>query len=157
MLEVLIFMYQHYWEQHANDDLRETDEAVIAYELSQAGFNHQDIMGAFDWVKDLRRLVQEPSKPYQTDPKAIRIYSEFERSKIDDDCLSFLAFLERAEVIRPHERDLILDRAMALPQASLSIEDLRWITMMALWDDKRKKDYLFVEDAVFNPKGISLQ
>lgn len=157
MLEVLIFMYQHYWDKHAGNEMAETEEATIAYELSQAGFNHQDIMGAFDWMKDLRRLARDPNQVYQSDPSAIRIYSDIERAKIDDECIGFVTFLAQAKVIMPHERDLIIDRAMALPQSVLKIEDLRWITMMALWDDKRKKDYLFVEDAVFNPKGISLQ
>jgi Smg protein len=60
-------------------------------------------------------------------------------------------------VIQPNERDLILDRAMALKQKEITIEEIRWITMMVLWDDTRKKDYLFVEDAVFNPKGLTLQ
>jgi Smg protein len=46
---------------------------------------------------------------------------------------------------------------MALKQKEITIEEVRWITMMVLWNDTRKKDYLFVEDAVFNPKGLTLQ
>lgn len=155
MLEVLIFIYQNYWDKHEAIDLKETDEAIMAYELSQAGFNHQDILHAVDWVKDLRRSVQQPQ--YQHDPAALRIFCDMERSKINDESLNFLSLLYRSDIISAYERDLIIDRAMLLPQETLSMEDIRWITMMVLWDDTRKQDYLFVEDALFNPQGISLQ
>ena len=80
-----------------------------------------------------------------------------ERSKINDDSLNFLGLLQRSNIISAYERDLIIDRAMVLPQETLSMEDIRWITMMVLWDETRKQDYLFVEDALFNPQGLSLQ
>ncbi|HEY0907618.1 MAG TPA: DUF494 domain-containing protein [Methylophilus sp.] len=155
MLEVLIFIYQNYWDKHDAAELKETDEAVMAYELSQAGFSHQDILHAVDWVKDLRRSVQQPQ--YQQDPAALRIFCEQERSKLTDECLNFLCLLHQSEMITAYERDLIIDRAMVLPEESISMEDVRWITMMVLWDESRKQDYLFVEDALFNPQGFSLQ
>lgn len=155
MLEVLIFIYQNYWDKHDEVESKETDEAIMAYELSQAGFNHQDILHAVDWVKDLRRSVQQPQ--YQQDPAALRIFCELERNKINDESLNFLCLLQQSELITAYERDLIVDRAMVLPQKTLRMEDIRWITMMVLWDESRKQDYLFVEDALFNPKGLSLQ
>jgi Smg protein len=155
MLEVLIFIYQNYWDRHDALELKETDETIMAYELSQAGFNHQDILHAVDWVKDLRRSVQQPQ--YQQDPSAIRIFCELEREKINDESLNFLCLLQTSDIITAYERDLIIDRGMVLPQETLNLEDIRWITMMVLWDESRKQDYLFVEDALFNPKGFSLQ
>lgn len=155
MLDVLIFIYQNYWDKHEDHALKETDEAIMAYELSQAGFTQQDIVRAFDWVKDLRRSVQQPQ--YQHDPLAFRVFCEMERQKISDECLNFLNLLQRSDIITAYERDLIIDRAMVLPQEVLGMGDIRWITMMVLWDDSRKQDYLFVEDALFNPQGMSLQ
>jgi Smg protein len=52
---------------------------------------------------------------------------------------------------------LIVERAMALNTTKLGIEEMRWITMMALWSQGRDKDYSFVEDALFNPRGLTLQ
>lgn len=159
MLDVLIFIYQNYWDKHAVLELKETDEAIMAYELSQAGFNHKDILHAVDWVKDLHRSVQEPEQQpqYLSDPQAIRVFCEEERAKINNESLNFLNLLYRSDIVTAYERDLIVDRAMMLPQATLSVEDVRWITMMVIWDDARKQDYLFVEDALFNPQGLSLQ
>jgi Smg protein len=129
----------------------------LAQELTQAGFDHHDIVGAFDWYKQLHTQITEPYHQYVSNPNAIRVYSTQEVEKIDAESFGFLSFVEQAKVILPNERDLILDRAMALKQDQITIEEIRWITMMVLWNDTRKKDYLFVEDAVFNPKGLTLQ
>lgn len=156
MLEVLIFMFQNYLGAQHTINPSMVEELSLAQELSEAGFEHQDIVGAFDWYKDLRSLISQPHHLYLSNPPSIRVYSPAELDKIDAESLCFLNFIEQAKVIQPNERDLILDRAMALKQA-ITIEEIRWITMMMLWDDTRKKDYLFVEDAVFNPKGLTLQ
>ena len=71
--------------------------------------------------------------------------------------IGFIIFLQQANVINDVERDLIIDRAMALKQIEIRIEETRWITMMALWNKGREKDYLFVEDALFNPRGLTTQ
>jgi Smg protein len=157
MLEVLIYMFQNYFgaQTPASDTTIEQD--YIAQELSEAGFNSNDIAGAFDWYNQLRDLISQPYYQYLSNPTSIRIFTETERERIDTESFSFLSFVERAGVILPNERDLIIDRAMALKQQEITIEEIRWITMMVLWNDNRKKDYLFVEDAVFNPKGLTLQ
>jgi Smg protein len=157
MLEVLIFMFENYLGQPTSLQAISIEEDFLAQELSQAGFNHDDILGAFDWYKQLRTQITQPFHQYASHPDAIRIYSTEELEKIDAESFSFLSFVEQAKVILPNERDLILDRAMALKQDHITIEEIRWITMMLLWNDTRKKDYLFVEDAVFNPKGLTLQ
>ncbi|MDX1915626.1 MAG: DUF494 domain-containing protein [Methylophilus sp.] len=157
MLEVLIFMFQNYFGTQPIINHAAVEEDHLAQELSQAGFDHHDIVGAFDWYKQLRHLISHSYHEYQSSPMSIRIYTEKECERIDAESFRFIGFLERANVILPNERDLIIDRAMALKQQDITIEEIRWITMMVLWDDNRKKDYLFVEDAVFNPKGLTLQ
>ena len=71
--------------------------------------------------------------------------------------MGFLIFLQQANVINDVERDLVIDRAMALNKTKISIEETRWITMIALWSQGRDKDYSFVEDALFNPRGSTIQ
>lgn len=156
MLEVLIFMFQNYFGTQPQVNTVDIEEDFLAQELSQAGFDHHDIVGAFDWYKQLRCLISQPYHQYLSNPASFRVYVEHELERIDAESFGFLSFLERADVIKPNERDLIIDRAMALKNQNISIEEIRWITMMVLWNDSRKKDYLFVEDAVFNPKGLTL-
>lgn len=157
MLEVLIFMFNHYVDKRAILHQEQFERDEIAKELSQAGFEYDDILGAIDWYNDLRQLSTQPYAAYLNEPHSIRVYIESEIERIDAESFSFLNFLEQASVIKPNERDLIIDRALAISQEDITIEEIRWITMMVLWNDKRKKDYLFVEDAVFNPQGRTIQ
>jgi Smg protein len=151
MFEVLIFMFENYFANHALPD-----QEVMEQELSAAGFEHSDILGAFDWFHEMKAKLNQPLAIYSHKNTATRQFAEAEHNKINTESLSFILFLQQANVINDVERDLIIDRAMALKQEQIKIEEMRWITMIALWNKGREKDYLFVEDALFNPRGLTL-
>lgn len=152
MFEVLVFMFENYF---ANQSL--PDDATMEQELSAAGFEQDDILGAFDWFQEMKTMLNAPEFDYSHDKTAMRIFTNSELKKINTESLGFLIFLQQAKVINDVERDLIVDRAMALNKTKLGIEEIRWITMMALWNKGREKDYSFVEDALFNPRGLTIQ
>jgi Smg protein len=85
-----------------------------------------------------------------------RMYSENEQKKISAESLGFVLFLEQAKVLDANEREIILDRAMALKQEHINIEEMRWIVMMALWNEGREKDFLFIEDAIYQDHNLVL-
>ena len=64
--------------------------------------------------------------------------------------------MEQAKVLNSIEREIIIDRAMALSQNIISIDEVRWIVMMTLWNNGRENDYLFVEDALYQTAQLSL-
>jgi len=152
MFEVLVFMFENYFAEQAMPD-----DATLEQELSEAGFKQHDILGAFDWFKSMKSVLNAPELDYSHQATATRMFTKNELKKIDNESLGFLIFLQQANVISDMERDLILDRAMALKQAKITIEETRWITMIALWNQGRDKDYSFVEDALFNPRGLTIQ
>lgn len=151
MFEVLIFMFENYFANHALPD-----QEVMQQELCAAGFEQSDILGAFDWFDEMKTKLNQPAAVYSHKHTATRQFADAEHSKINTESLSFILFLQQANVINDVERDLIIDRAMALKQEHIKIEEMRWITMIALWNKGREKDYLFVEDALFNPRGLTL-
>jgi Smg protein len=44
----------------------------------------------------------------------------------------------------------VIERAMALPQTSIHLEEIRWVVLMVLRKQGKTKDFLFVEDAMFH-------
>lgn len=151
MFEVLIFMFENYFANHAmpgND--------VMEQELSAAGFEHEDILGAFNWYEEMQSGLKNSNVDYSFAYSGYRVFSELELKKLSLESISFILFLHQANVINNMERDLIVDRAMALEQQLIKVEEIRWITMIALWNEGREKDYLFVEDALFNPRGLTI-
>jgi len=152
MFEVLVFMFENYF---ANQSL--PDDATMEQELAAAGFEQSDILGAFGWFQEMKSMLNAPEFEYAHHETAIRIFTNMESKRINTESLGFLMFLQQANVINDVERDLIVDRAMALNKRKLGIEEVRWITMMALWNQGRDQDYSFVEDALFNPRGLTIQ
>ena len=152
MFEVLVFMFKNYF---ANQTI--LDDAEMEQELSEAGFEQDDILSAFNWFESMKSTLNKLELDYAHAKTAIRIFTANESKRIDTESLGFLIFLQQANVINDVERDLVIDRAMALNKTKISIEETRWITMIALWSQGRDKDYSFVEDALFNPRGSTIQ
>ena len=86
----------------------------------------------------------------------LRIFTEKEKEKFSFDGLGFILFLEQAHVLNSAEREIIIDRAMALNQNIINIDEVRWIVMMTLWNNGRENDYLFVEDSLYRTEQLIL-
>lgn len=156
MFEVLVYLFEHYFESN-----NRPDQDTLTVELSAAGFDEDAINGAFRWYNTLEAMTDDLSEQPHASPSApsahgTRLYAMAELEKIDTESLSFLLFLEQAQVLNTAQRELILDRAMALPEAEVHISEMRWIVLMALWTQGKAKDYLFVEDAIFGGKSATL-
>ena len=151
MFDVLVFMFENYFANHAMPN-----NEVMEQELSAAGFEQNDILGAFDWFQEMKSRLHRVDAFYSHQYSGHRVFTETECKKINTESLGFVIFLQQAGVINDMERDLIIDRAMALKQQEIKVEEMRWVTMIALWNEGREKDYLFVEDALFNPRGLTI-
>jgi len=145
MFEVLVYLFENYFES----DLR-PDEHTLARELSAAGFEEEDIDRAFDWYSALNEMTEHTSELAASDRASYRIFTDAENKKINGEGRSFLMFLEQAGVLNPAQRELVIDRAMALPQTRVALDEIKWIVLIALWSQGKARDYLFIEDVIFN-------
>ena len=131
MFELLIYMFENYLSSKSYLDFNN-----ISMELEAAGFDNDDIEEAFDWFSQLKAMSDKI--PQAIDAKEntnLRIFTEKEYKKISSEGLGFILFLEQAKVLNSIEREIIIDRAMALNQNIISIDEVRWVVMMALWKE----------------------
>ena len=152
MFELLIYMFENYLSSKSYLDFNN-----ISMELEAAGFDNDDIEEAFDWFSQLKAMSDKI--PQAIDVKEntnLRIFTEKEYKKISSEGLGFILFLEQAKVLNSIEREIIIDRAMALNQNIISIDEVRWVVMMALWNNGKENDYLFVEDALYNKDTLTI-
>jgi Smg protein len=145
MFELLVYLFENYIET----DVR-ADEQTLTRELSAAGFDSDDISRAFSWFSDLATLADQASPTAAADRAAYRIYTQEESKKIGHDSRSFLLFLEQANVLNPLEREVVIDRLMALPESEVELDQTKWISLMVLWRHGKARVYLFIEDALFS-------
>jgi Smg protein len=144
MFEVLVYMFENYVEANV-----QPDHNTLAQELFEAGFDSSDINGAFEWFSSLETMADAIKDTPKLDTQAMRIYSADEISKIDVEGLSFLMFMQQSGVVNHALHEVIMDRAMALPQEHVGVDEIRWTALMALRKQGRTDDFLFVEDAMF--------
>jgi len=148
MFDLLIYMFENYLSSKPYSNFTN-----ITQELEAAGFGNKEIKNALDWFTQLEKLADKDNVSIKHKHKnAIRIFTDNERNKITTEGLGFILFLEQANILKSGEREIILDQAMAINQKAISLNEVRWIVMMTLWQNGRENDYLFVEDALYKPE-----
>jgi Smg protein len=140
MFDILVYLFENY--VHA-DACPEADQ--LARKLSAVGFEEEEIHEALEWLHGLRQVSsQRPEiRPEST---STRLYAESELARIDVDCRGFLAFLENAGLVKAVSRELIIERAMALSDAALTLNRFKVIVLMVLWQQDAPMDSLILDE-----------
>jgi Smg protein len=170
MFDVLVFVYEHYWEANACPEL-----PLLGRRLSAAGFEGDEIEQALAWlegldaasksadlidiapkkftkalnpVAGLLAATDQIAQPLCVEPSqtSLRIYSEYELSRLGAACLSFLSFLEKAGAMSCALREIILDRALASPVAQIELDDFKIIVLMVYWSFGIEPDALILDE-----------
>lgn len=126
VFDVLIYLFENYMD---DDSGPAADPDAIRTELLEAGFPNQEISKAFDWLESLAE--QKPIR--STSLPTFRVFSEQECAKLDTECRGLLMFLEQSGILTPTSRELVIDRAMALQEEAIALENLKWIVLMVLF------------------------
>jgi Smg protein len=124
IFDVLIYLFENYMEDEMD---RLPDNDAIRTELMEVGFEQLEVVNAFDWLESLTAHVVMTS----TSP-TFRIFSEQEQRKLDLECRNLLLFLEHTGILTPANRELTIDRAMALADQDITLDELKWIVLMVL-------------------------
>ena len=140
MFDILLYLYDTYL--HAE---RFPDADQLTRKLSAAGFEDEAIGEALDWLAALDDLAPGGESAV---PAPTRIYSDEEITRIATEGRGFLSYLESAGLLPFHAREWIIDRALALADAEVSGERIKWISLLALWKLKGAGDVLWLEDLV---------
>jgi Smg protein len=145
ILDVLLYLFEHYFTEDA-DLVRDRDS--LQNGLLQAGFSPAETSKAFDWLDAL--AAQPPSAAVPRANGPTRLFSPREEAKLDVECRGFLLFLEQHGVIDADRRELVVDRAMALDQDELDLDDLKWVVLMVLFNQPgAEAAYAWMETQMF--------
>jgi Smg protein len=129
ILDVLLFLFENYFYDDP-DAVRDRDSLQAG--LIQAGFSPTEISKAFDWLEELANQRPGLAEPRANGP--VRVFVEAEIDRLDRECLGFLMFLEQHGVLDADQRELVIDRAMALDQDEVDLDDLKWVVLMVLFN-----------------------
>jgi len=148
VLDVLMYLFETYSEQDLEVE-PEPDQSVLREELLQAGFGEPEVDRALDWLDGLsaRHLA-----PFQVQPaeRSIRLFNPFELSRLDTECRGYILYLEQIGILSSVQRELVIDRLVALGAGDIDVEQVKWVVLMVLFSQPgQEKAFARMEDLVF--------
>jgi Smg protein len=140
MFEILMYLFESYFDAGSYP---EPDK--LSRKLSAAGFEEEEISDALSWLSALQQQTPD-NYPADLRHSGIRCFAELEKQRIGDEARQFLVFAEQQHMISAVEREMVLDRAVALQQENLGVDKLKLIMLMVLWNRHQNLDPLLVEE-----------
>jgi Smg protein len=127
VLDILIYVFDRYMLDEV-PEVPERDD--LARQLEGAGFTHHNVERALDWLADLACV--RDALPLEGNSAAVRIFSDGELSRLSTECRGFLFTLERLGVLSSQQREVVIERMLALDADELDTEQLKWVVLMVL-------------------------
>ncbi len=146
VLDVLMYLFETYVD--AEED-PEADQNELRIELSRAGFGDIEIERALQWLDALTDQQENLQYGVQT-AHGTRIYNEFEHERLDAACRGYITYLEQIGILSPPQRELLVDRLLALETPDIDVEQIKWVVLMVLFSQPGQElAYARMEDLVF--------
>ncbi|MCB1598675.1 MAG: DUF494 domain-containing protein [Lysobacterales bacterium] len=148
ILDVLLYLFENLMIDEPESD---QDRDSLQSSLLEVGFTPQEIRKAFDWLDELAEL-RPACEPQTLDAGGpIRVLAPQEREKLDPEAQGFLMFLEQQGVLSPAQRELVLDRVIALDVGEVDVEELKWVILMVLFNQPdQEAAYSWLENLMFD-------
>tara|TARA_B100000965_G_C19034076_1_gene516580 strand:+ start:79 stop:552 length:474 start_codon:yes stop_codon:yes gene_type:complete len=145
VLDVLMYLFETYIE---TQDETEMDHEDLRLDLTEAGFNSNEIEKAFDWLDKLNHENSITADLF--DVSSNRVYSRIEMSHLSSSCRGFIEYLEQINILTFRQRELLIDRLLALNTYDINIDQIKWIVLMILFSQpNQEKAYSRMEDLIF--------
>jgi Smg protein len=141
MYDILVFLFENCQQAELA-----YDRERIAKKLSAAGFEDSDISEALHWLAGMAAAPRSVREPLPDARASFRAYAPRELAKLDAACRGFLLTLEHSGILSAETRELVIERALAASGDMLSLEQLKLVVLMVLWNQQTPTSRLVAED-----------
>ena len=148
VLDILIHLFENFLD--ADDDSAPSRDA-LKQGLEQAGYPETDIERALAWLES---LTADPDRVMsEGTARAVRVFSGHEQLRLDTDVRGYLLHLENLGILSAAQREVVIDRLLALEADDIDIEQLKWVVLMVLFSQPGQENaYQRMEDLVFDER-----
>ncbi len=158
VLDILIYVFDRYMFDEAPEV---PEREALARDLESAGFGEANVERALDWLADLageriapalpaRRRAPPDSRPRTSRCRCASI-RRMELARLSADCRGLLLSLEQADILEPQQREIVIDRLLALDAEDLNLEQVKWVVLMVLSSQPGQEQACArMEDLVFD-------
>ena len=141
MFDVLVYLYENYGAFEACPDA-----AALGRSLADAGFDDDEIREALSWLQGLARIVEDTDTLALERSTGMRIYTAAETEQLGAPAIGFLTYLDSAAQLSAQQREIVIERALAIDEAPLTIATVKIIVLMVLWSHSADVDFLLLEE-----------
>ena len=140
MFDILVYLYETYYRPDACPE-----PAALARKLSAVGFDDVEISEALVWLTDLTEMagLDHASDIVST---GTRFYVAQEVDLLGSAAVGFIQFLESAGVLSAVQREIVVERALAMKESPVTLGKLKIIVLMLLWSQGKEPDALMFDD-----------
>ncbi len=151
VLDVLMYLFETYVD---TEEEPEADQNELRDELTRAGFADAEIDRALDWLDGLTDHQDGRTFNAQT-AFGTRIFSDFEQERLNVSSRGYISYLEQIGILSPPQREILVDRLLALDSADIDVEQIKWVVLMVLFSQPGQElAYSRMEHLVFeDPSG----
>jgi Smg protein len=143
VLDVLMYLFESFVD---SEDDPEPNRNELKEDLERAGFGDREIERALDWLDGLN-TTEATNAPRSA---AMRIFDSAEVERLDARARGYLLHLEQIGILQPAQREIVIDRLLALDDDEIDVEQTKWVVMMVLFSQPGQKEaYAQMEDLVF--------
>jgi len=144
VLDVLMYIFESFVD---SDNEPEPNRNELQEELARAGFHDREIERALDWLEGLNSTTVESTEPRH---QAIRLFDPSEQERLTTETRGYLMHLEQIGILKPVQRELVIDRLLALDSEEIDVEQTKWVVMMVLFSQPDQQEaYAQMENLVF--------
>lgn len=148
VLDILIYLFENYFDTDL-DCASEPDRDTLKDELERAGFSEREVGRALEWLEQLSADPHHAGS--MPTSRSIRIFVPSEQTRLDTDCRGYILYLEHIGILNAAQRELVIDRLLALDARQIDIEQVKWVVLMVLFSQPGQENaYLRMEDLVFD-------
>lgn len=147
MFDILVYLYETYYRPEACPDA-----AALAKKLSAVGFEEEEISEALDWLNVLAGtngdMATSPENKVQNPivSSGFRVYAQQEVAILGTPAMGFIQFLESAHLLDAQQREIVIDRALAINECPVPLDKLKVIVLMMLWSQGKEPDMLMFDE-----------
>jgi len=127
VLDILIYVFDRYMLTETPDV---PERERLAADLERAGFAPARVERALDWLTD---LAFHPGQPQaEQTARGVRVFTDSELARLSTECRGLLLELERSQVLSATQREIVIERLLALETEEPDTEQLKWVVLMVL-------------------------
>jgi Smg protein len=153
VLDILIYLFENYFDAEASV-APEPDRDTLKEELERAGFSEREVGRALEWLEQLADPERAHSGLDQAPSRSVRVFDAREQARLDTDCRGYIQYLENIGIVNVAQRELVIDRLLALDARQIDIEQVKWVVLMVLFSQPGQENALLrMEDLVFDGRA----